>query len=146
MAINTLATLDALETLVDGLAAVQTTYVGIPNSLDARLSGIVAVAAPALKQKAAGLVMYTPRFYLGLGYRLVNSTAVEIKAAERGLATALDQLINALLADRTIDGTVDDIELDFSFANNALYQMFAAQENRLFSISIQTTTQHLVSS
>jgi hypothetical protein len=141
MALSTLDVLDTLEALVAGLTTTQATYVGIPNSIDARLAGIVAVAAPALDDRAYGLIRYTPRFYVGLAYRLAGSTAAQVKTAERALATALDELIAALLADRTLSGTVDDLLLDFSFANNALYQLFVGQEYRIFSISIQVEQQ-----
>lgn len=146
MAFSTLAVLDYLETLVTGLDDVSEVYVGFPSALAATLSGIVAVAAPALDDAATQLVLYTPRFYVGLVYRIAGSTAAQLRTAERALATALDDFIAALLADRTLGGTVDDITLDFSFANNALYQAFAGQEARVFPISVLVSMQQIVSS
>lgn len=149
MAFSTLAVLDYLETLVAGLDVIQDAedvWVGIPTALPARVIGIVAVAAPALDDAATQLVLYTPRFYVALAYRLAGSTRAEIRTGERTLATGLDQFIAALLADRRLGGLVDDIALDFSFANNALYQAFTGQEARVFPISVQVTQQQLISS
>jgi hypothetical protein len=146
MAFSTLSVLDYLETLVGGLAAVTEVYVGIPTTLEATLCGIVAVAAPALDDAATQLILYTPRFYVGFAYRVAGSAPAQIRAAERSLATALDQFINAVVTDRKLGGTVDDVEFDFSFANNALYQAFSGQEARVFPVSLQVSQQQIVSS
>jgi hypothetical protein len=139
MPVNTLAILDKLETIVDQNSFTTRTVVGIPTTLDVYLTGFVALAAPLLSDRAQKLAFYQPRFYLGLAYRLAGSTPPQIKTAERTLTQALDELVNDLLEDRTLGGVVNDITLDFSFANNALYQAIAGQEARIFPISLEVT-------
>ncbi|RJQ04819.1 MAG: hypothetical protein C4551_10090 [Bacillota bacterium] len=133
MAYDPKAVLDQLETLVSGLASMQDVQIGVPGSLSNQVSAYVTLGGLNPKDKAAGLRSLWQNFLITFGYR----TDGNVSTAERTLADLLKELEQALFDDRTLAGTVESLEADFSGADDPQYVPIAGQEFRRYPVLVR---------
>ena len=132
---NTAAPLAQLVTILDGIAAIQQVYTGAPESIGPRLSAYVTAGSQVIADKVTRVLQREARYFIGLAYAVEGNEGT----AETALAAALDALITAVYADRTLAGTVYDARLDFALADTPEYQVFAGMETRVFPVVVITT-------
>jgi hypothetical protein len=136
MAFDSTSPLTALAALLTGLSGVQAVHTGVPESLGARVSAYVTLAAQRVQDKAAsGLLQREADYFVGIGYRVAGAEAT----AEADLAALLDAFIAAVYADRTLSGTVASAGLDLTLANSPQYQAVAGVEFRVYPVIVHTT-------
>lgn len=138
MAFDSEAPLDALVTLVSGLSDVQAVYKGVPESNMHRVSAYVTLGGQRVVDYAVGLRRREARYRIVLACRVGGDEA----AAEDSVARLMDELEAALFADRTLGGTVESLEVDFSVKHNPRYVddpryvAAAGQEYREYRVTV----------
>lgn len=143
MSLAARAALDALVTMVGGIAGVQATYKGAPESLSNRVSAYVALGAQPQGQKAGGLLERNGEMLVVFGYRVKGAEAT----AEETLADFIDAFTTQFYADRKngaglFDSATTQVqtgELDMTLARSPEYMALAGQEYRLFPIIVTAT-------
>ena len=132
MAFNTKAVLTKLQTIVNGLSGVQATYIGVPQSIGERVCAYITLGGQRTVDKAAGLRQREMQYRIVLVYRVGG----DVESAEETIADLLDALEAALYADRTLGGTVESLEADFSAASDPRYVATAGLEFREYPIVV----------
>jgi len=136
---NTRGVLDRLQALAASLAAVSTVVVGAPLAWPATASGTVAAVVLLAGQSMTrddsnGLLQREARFVILLGYPVQSDVA----AAEQAIADAIDALLPALYSDATLNTQLLlGLQADAAQADTADYQLFAAQEVRLYPVVVR---------
>lgn len=120
--------LNALNTILAGIAGMGTTYKGIPETVGTRVSASVSVGAQRLEFDAFHILERMAGYFVEFAYRVQGNEG----AAEDQLATFLDAFLTALYADQTLGGTCQWIETDFSLTGDPVYRPTAGQEFRTF--------------
>jgi hypothetical protein len=130
--------LTAVQTMVTALPTVQSTsaaiYMGVPESFAARINAFIVLGPATPEDNSMGGQMMEPTVTVVFGYRVA---AVE-STAELVIADLILELVDAVLADPTIGGTIDPnfVRLDMSGASNPEYRAVAGSESRLYPIAI----------
>lgn len=136
MALNTLAVLDAVASLVTGLTGMQSVTKGVPESLPTRVSAYVTVGPQQEREKAVGgLVQLDGRIRVTLGYRVSGAEAT----AEQDLAQMISRFQTAYYSARrtNLSSAVESLgNLDHSPNDAAEYQTIAGQEYRRYAIDV----------
>lgn len=132
MAFNAKEVLTKLKTIVSGLTGVQAVYVGVPLSLSHKVCAYITLGGQRPFDKAGGLRQREQRYRITFAYRVAGAEAT----AEGTIADLLDALEAALYVDRTLGGTVQSLEADFSAADDPQYADFAAQEFRRYPVVV----------
>ena len=132
MAFNTKGVLTQLETIVSGLAGVQATYIGVPQSLGNAVCAYITLGGQRPFDKAGGLRQREMQYRVVFAYRVAGDVAT----AEETIADLLDALETALYADRTLGGTVESLEADFSAASEPRYVATAGMEFREYPVAV----------
>jgi hypothetical protein len=129
MALDTGAALAALVALVGALPGLSAgaVVVGIPKALDKRLSAFVALGGgEPFDKTTGGQIERRPRFLVTFGYRVGGDPG----PAEAALADAVDALVAAIYADRTLGGACDSARI-VGVPDDIVYRALVAQEFRL---------------
>ncbi len=137
MAFNAKAVLTKLETVVSGLAGIQAVQVGVPQSIGNAVSAYITLGGQNAYDKAGGLRQRDLSFRIVFTYRVAG----DVENAEETIADLLDALEVALYADRTLGGTCQGIDVDFSTANEPQYSDFAGQEYRRYPVIVTVRQQ-----
>lgn len=135
---STPAPLARLVTILTALSGVQKVQVGVPETFDRQVTAYVTVAAQDVDNKASGGLMQRV-----LAYRVVLCYALDDheETAEATLAAALDGLVDALFADRTLAGTLDRLEVNALDADEPVYVRVSGQEIRQYVLYVRGTQQ-----
>jgi hypothetical protein len=136
MAIDRGAVLDALATRVAALPGMSagSVVVGVPKSLDKRLSAFVALGGEETVDKTTGnQIQRRARYVVTFGYRVGGA---DQGAAEGAMADAEDALIAAVYTDRTLGGVCDDARVVGS-PDDIVYRALVAQEFRLHAVVVE---------
>ena len=133
MAFNCKAPLQALKTLVEGLAGMQDVLEGVPQSLAYRVSAYITVGGQQPKDSAGGLRSRWASYRVTFAYRVGGAETT----AEEAIADLLDALEAALYADRTLSGTVESLEADWSAADEPRYVPVAGSEFREYPVMVR---------
>jgi hypothetical protein len=127
---KTLGGLTAVKAVLDGIAGVQATYVGIPEAPGARLTVSVSVGDRTLRDKMTGYQEADQAYFLEFAYRVAGNEGT----AETQLADWLDLLTEAWLTDRTVGGVFRNSVLDFTLAATPTYRPTAGAEYRVLPV------------
>lgn len=134
---DTKAPLGALVTLVGGLAGVQRVVRGVPESLSHAVCAYVTLGGQRPYDKASRLRARDMTYRITLAYRVRGDEG----SAEDAIADLLDALEDALYADRTLGGTVESLEANFSAADDPRYVPVAGQEYREYPVLVTVKQQ-----
>lgn len=131
---STAGPLSQLVTIVTGLTGVQQVYTGIPESVEKRLCAFVTLGGQDIANKTTGGLMQRMQ-----SYRVVFVYAVEEAeaGAELAVAAVIDLLLDALFADRTLNGTLEQMEVDATEADRPEYARVAGVDYRQYPITIR---------
>lgn len=133
---DTHAPLAQLVTILTGLTSVGlgTVYMGVPAQPDKRVCAYVTIGGQEYIEKATGgLAQRT------IAYRVVFTYAVsdDEQAAENALGPIIDAFVNAILADRTLGGTLERLEIDATEADRPQYALMTGDEFRQYPMTIR---------
>lgn len=131
---KTKAALNAVQSILAGIAGTQATSKGIPESLANRVTAAVTVGDQRPSDKAAGYHETEVSFFIEFAYRVQGAEAT----AEDTIADWVDALKEAWLADRRLGGVVRTSELDFSLTREPLYRGIAGKEHRIYPVIWKT--------
>lgn len=134
MAFATAAVLSYLKALSAGLSTVQASLIAPPKSLASQKTVYVGIGAQTSRDKVTGVRERTQRYQAVYVYAVDG----EEEDAELALAAFLDQFETAVLADRTLGGTVETAEVVGSSADDPLYSFLSAEEARIYPVIIET--------
>lgn len=139
------APLVPLRTLLGGVAGIQTTYLGTPESSSRQVMGYVAfLGADVVDRAAGGLFRATLRYFVGIGYRVGGDQA----AAESTMAQASTDFVMAFYGNRQagtlLAGTVDSMALVANQSTEPIYLTLAAQEFRVVPHIVEVTQQQSI--
>lgn len=130
---STLAPMQALKTLVDGLAGVQWSQHGVPDKVSAQVGAYLTLGGQEIDNKTTGGHMQRMQAYrVTFCYALDGSE----ETAETTLAAVIDAFISAVLSDRTLSGTLEQLAIDASGADQPRYADIVGSENREYPIRI----------
>ncbi len=121
-----------LVAIVDGLASVNAQQLGVAESPTGRLTVSVTLGSIASTRIATTIAAYDIGYRLLFAYRLDGDEV----AAELALMSYLAALYPALLADLTLAGTCEGIEIDTSGADEPEYAMTREREWREYPVRI----------
>lgn len=140
MALNSVAPLQALRTMVQNLTGMQgTVSIGQPESIATRVTAWVAMGSHDLQNKTTSTRIRRGRFVVFLSYRVGGDEST----AELLIAALTDLLEQAILDDQTLSGTVNSARIISAGSELPEYLVLAAQEMRLFPIVVETDQQTL---
>lgn len=130
---STLGPLTNLKTLVEGLDGVQWTQFGVPNDPPAQVGAFLTLGGQQIDNKATGGLMQRLQTYrVTFCYALDGAE----ETAETTLAGVIDAFIAAVLADRTLGGTLEALAIDASEADTPRYADIVGAETREYPIRI----------
>jgi len=132
MSFDTKGPLQALKTLVEGLAGIQAASEGVPQSLSYRVSAYITIGGQQPKDTAGGLRSRWANYRITFAYRVGGAE----DTAEEAIADLLDALETALYQDRTLGGTVESLEADWSAADDPRYAPVAGSEFREYPVMV----------
>ncbi len=132
MTFDSAAVLTQLKTVVSGLAGLQAVYVGVPQSLGERVSAYITLGGQRPSDKAGGLRQRPMNYRIVFAYRVGG----DVESAELAVAALVDALEAALYADRSLGGTVESLEADFSAADEPRYVAVAGMEFREYPVVV----------
>lgn len=132
MAFDSKAPLNRLITVLTSLPGIQAVYKGVPESIGNKVCAYVTLGGQRSFDKSSGLRQREMRYRITLAYRVAGAEA----DAEDKVAELLDALESALYADRTLNGTVESLEADFSMADEPRYAPVAGVEYREYPIVV----------
>lgn len=135
MAYNTVAAANKIVTILSGLSGVGAAALGMPASLDVRLGAYVTMGSQRPVRKVTGIMQRETRLFVKFLYRLDKAEST----AESSLMTAVDAFLAALQSDLTLDGTVNNLEIDTALADEPDYQAVAGKEFREYPILVTVT-------
>lgn len=133
MAFDSVGPLNYLKTTLAGIAGVNQTYKGVPESIGRRVSAIVAVGGQRLEFEAMRVVARDAGYFVEFAYRIAEN---DEGTAEDTLAGFLDAFLVALYADQTLGGTCEWIDLDFGLMSDPSYRPTAGQEFRIAPLMV----------
>lgn len=137
MAYNTSAVLTQLQTIASGLANVGAVQIGAPESVSPRVHIWITMGSMNEVIKAGGLVQRTTRFLCMFAYRVDSAEAT----AETTLAALVDAFLQAVNADKTLNGTALSSEVSSQAADEPAYEVRAAKEYREYPLIVTVTQQ-----
>lgn len=130
MAFNTSAQLARVVALLESAAltaaGLQDVIVGVPGTIDYKLSAFVTLGGQSAQDQAAGLVYCDASIRVTFCYR----TGGDVATAETTLADVIDAFKAAFYAARKTDSVLRGMTLDLSLANTPRYAELAGQEYR----------------
>lgn len=129
---TTAAVLEYLGTVVAGITGVQQVVIGVPETLTTRATAYLTVGGHRFGELNRVQERWT-RYLIVFGYRVRGMEAT----AETTVATWVDALQTAVLADLTLGGRVASLEIDASLAETPLYASFAGYESRLYPLVVE---------
>lgn len=132
MAFDSKTPLRAIANLVATLPSMQDVRKGVPTSLNHRVSAYVTLGAQRPFDHAAGLRGREMDYRVVFAYRVQDDE----DEAEEVVAELLDQLEEAVNADRTLGGVVDGATLNMLGANEPRYVPVAGQEVREYPVIV----------
>jgi len=137
MAFSAKSPLQRLKTILSGLTGVQAAYEGVPESLPYAVSAYVTLGGQDPKDIAGGLRSRWANYRVTFAYRVGGAELT----AEEALADILDLFEAALYADRTLAGTVESLEADWSGADEPRYVPVVGVEYREFPVMVKVKQQ-----
>jgi hypothetical protein len=132
---STAGPLSALATLLGTLttAGLQEVFVGVPESFGRQVSSYVTLGEQVIINKTTGGGMQRRMAYrVVIGYMVDGAEAT----AEATVAAILDAFLDAIFDDRTLGGTLEQIEVDASEAAQPRYVGVAGSIAREYPIRI----------
>jgi len=133
------ALLQYVATLVSGLAGLQQTYIGAPESIASRVSAYVTLGDLTPSPHATQVARREPQIVVAFAYRVAGAE----QSAELMIADLVDELTAAVYADRSLGGTSQNAVLDMSKNVQPAYMAVAGAEFRVYYTVItglQTTS------
>ena len=116
-------------------------YLGVPESLGARVTIYITAGGQNLVAKATGGFMQKEgRFVVHLAYRVRGAE----QDAERQICRLIDDLYRRIARDPTLGGVVSRCEIDTATTIEATYAIAAGPEYRILPIVIFTAQQETI--
>jgi hypothetical protein len=141
--LSTLAPLNRLVAVLQGLSGLQQVYVGVPESIGPQVAAYVALAGQSVSNETIDLAQREARYFVAFAYAVAGAEAT----AETTIAGLIDAFQTALFAERDsgmnagAGPLVDSVGWDFSLGDRPDYQPIAGQEFRVWPCLV-TVTQH----
>ena len=131
---STSGPLNRLVTLVTALTGIQHVYIGVPEKPANQVCAYITIGGQTVIEKTTG-----GQAQRTVGYRVVFVYALDgnESAAELIVADAIDAFMSALLADRTVGGTLERIMIDATEADRPQYALMSGEEFRQYPITIR---------
>jgi hypothetical protein len=126
------AMLQYVATLVGGLAGMQATYIGVPESISSRVSAYVTLGDLTPRPFATQVAQREPQVMVTFAYRVAGAE----QSAELTIADMVDELTAAIYADRSLGGTSQNAVLSMSMNSNPAYMAVAGAEFRAYYVLI----------
>jgi hypothetical protein len=133
------AMLQAVATMVAGLAGLQQNYIGVPEALDAQVTAYVTLGDFTPRPQATQVARREAHIMVTFAYRVAGAE----QTAEFMIADLVDELTAAVYADRSLGGTSQTAEMDMSMNMSPAYMAVAGSEFRRYVVLIkglQTTS------
>ncbi len=133
MSYNTSAVATELVSILSGLSGIGAAQIGAPESIGVKVSAYVTMGGQATTRKATSLTQRETRFFCLFAYRVEGAEAT----AETTLMGLIDDFMNAIDADLTLNGTVAGVvSVDSSSADEPEYQLRAGKEYREYPVIV----------
>lgn len=133
------AMLQYVATLVTNLTGIQQVFIGVPESIGARVSAYATLGDLTPRRKANQLAYRDPRVLVTFAYRVQGAE----QTAELAIGNLVDELTAAIYADESLGGTSQAAEMDMSMNDQPAYMAVAGTEFRRYLVLItgrQTAT------
>lgn len=133
MAINLPGLVDQVVTLLDAVANTQRVSEGTPETPEYQIELTVGLGAVRVTPKATGgLIQVEAEVFVTLYYRVEGAET----ATETALATLVEAIIRAVMADRTLGGLAQSVAPDTGLAGQPEYADWAGSEYRRYPLVI----------
>ena len=132
MAFDTEAVATKLVGVLAAVTGVSAAQLGVPESFSSRLSAFVTMGAKTQGRKATGSTYVDHAYFVNFVYRVGGAEAT----AEAALMDAVDEFLQDLYDDLTLDGTCEGLEIDASAGNEPEYRMYAGKEFRDYPVLV----------
>lgn len=132
MAFNTSAVATQLVTVLSGLTGMGAAQIGAPESVGKRVHAYVTMGSQTPVRKTTERVDREARYMVMFAYRVDNAETT----AETTLMGLVDDFMQALFADLTLNGTVDSLEVSSLAADEPNYQLRAGKEYREYPVIV----------
>ncbi|MCP4415960.1 MAG: hypothetical protein GY805_05015 [Chloroflexi bacterium] len=109
--------------------------IGAPESVGPQMISYVTLGGLQVERVATGIVQRESRYFCMLAYRVDGAEST----AETTLMDAVDDVLAALHADLTLNGTVTSLDASSATADEPEYQMRAGKEYREYPIVVRVT-------
>lgn len=126
------AMLQRVSTIVQGLAGLQQGYIGVPESIGARVSAYVTIGDLTPQPQATQVAKRNPGVLVTFVYRVAGAE----QTAELLICALVDELTVEIYADRTLNGTSQNATMDMSMNSQPAYVAVAGSEFRRYLVLI----------